>query len=1246
MFQRIRKILCLTAVILIQGSAVSLESADPASMIHLRKAADPGYENPVTVDWIRAHLCSTTPRLILTPQLETLVREKLRGDPLAMNGYRLLEMTAMSLLDTDPLTYSKTGRRLLGVSREAIRRLTTLAMVYRIGKDGRCLDRLERELEAVCSFPDWNPSHFLDVAEMAAGVALALDWCGEWLPAETGDMVRRALAGKALEPGIAEAEYNFWTDVHHNWNLVCHGGLSLAALAVFEEEPELASRILHRAVEKIPLGLEAYAPDGVYPEGPSYWFYATDYLTAAISAFRSALGTDFGFAGAPGLKESAMFSQVLAGPSGEYFNYFDAGLEGYRSIAHFGLLSWFALHAGTEVDRDAFGRLLEDAANRRDGHYGGRFFTLYFLNAAALDQDAGNGFVPPAVWAGRGEEPVCILRDPGGGRDAFFLAAKGGRAADNHGNMDAGSFIFELNGVRWSVDPGNQNYNILEQIMGDALWDQGQDSRRWSLLTKNNFGHSTLTVNGEMYLADARASMTEVDEDAGTPGVTFDLTPVFGASLASASRSFIKISDRVLQVRDRLVFSPLTRTITWQLITRAGVKVKQRGAVLEQDGEQLALNVSASAPCSIDVVGLCPPPLPYDKEIPGLKRLEVRFDRSDFPGNSGEILVELSAVQPEQPNFVWIVSEDNSTHYMELFDPHGIRTPHIEEMARNGILFTGAFSNAPVCSVARSTLISSCYGPRTGAQFHRKSRPVPMPEGIDMFPTYLRRAGYYTTNNHKEDYNYNKNEGVWDESSVTAHWRNRQPGQPFFHMESHPESHESRLHFDSGLMKRYMPVTDPDSVFVFPIHPDTELFRFTGAYYRDKVLAVDTIVGRVLGQLEEDGLLESTFVFYFSDHGGVLPGSKAYLYETGLHVPLVVRIPEKFRYLVAQEPGSTYSGFVDFADFGPTVLKLAGDGIPEGIDGKPFLVKEVISSGTDQTGMTFGYADRFDEKYDQVRSVRKGRFKYMRNYQPFYPDGLYNYYRYRCLAYQQWRDMFRRGELNGVQRHFFEPREPEGLYDLENDPFETRNLASDPAYRKILLELRDTMTGWVKAMPDLSFYPESMLYRDAFDDPVAFGAGHREEIASLVDIANLALLDFDRAGDGIASALDSQDPWKKYWGLIVCSSFGREAGSFTGTAEKLTVHPNLLVRARAAEFLGILGDARAVNVLTGCLRMTGDPMEALLMLNMVVFLMDGPRQYRFGISGDDLRPEVREQEWVRERMEYITRKMSIDKTES
>ncbi|MEQ6119599.1 sulfatase [Reichenbachiella sp. MALMAid0571] len=589
----------------------------------------------------------------------------------------------------------------------------------------------------------------------------------------------------------------------------------------------------------------------------------------------------------------------------------------------------------------------------------------------------------------------------------------------------------------------------------------------------------------------------------------------------------------------------------------------------------------------------------------------------------------------DPPNFVWLMSEDNSKHYLKLFDEHGIATPNIEKLAENGLIYSRAFSNAPVCSVARTTLATSCYGPRIGTQFHRKSSVVPMPDSLQMFPAYLREAGYYTVNNSKTDYNAESGNEVWDESSKKAHWRNRKEGQPFFSQITYTDSHESRLHFDRELMDTYKPTIDPDSVFVNPNHPDTETFRFTNAYYRDKMLKNDEFVAGVMKELEEDGLLENTFVFYFGDHGGVLPGSKGYLYETGLHIPLVVRIPEKYRDLVGIDVGSTVGNFVSFIDFGPTLLALAGLQVPEGMDGKPFLGKNVDQEALKKKDVTFGYADRFDEKYDLVRSVRKGKYKYLRNYQPFNPDGLYNVYRYKSLAYQEWHDLYHKGTLNEVQKHFFEPREAEQLFDVEADPYETKNLANDPAYYDKVVALRELLTEWVKGMPDLSFYPESELGKGAFQNPVAFGQKNKTEIAELIDISDLSLLTFDEASPAIKEALTSDNPMKKYWALIVYSSFGQEAGLFYQDAKMLTKDENLLVRTRAAEFLALTGQEDPKQVIVETLAASNNGMESLLMLNTVVLLMDGEYQYRFDIDEKQLSEKVLENEWVKRRMEYI-----------
>ena len=258
------------------------------------------------------------------------------------------------------------------------------------------------------------------------------------------------------------------------------------------------------------------------------------------------------------------------------------------------------------------------------------------------------------------------------------------------------------------------------------------------------------------------------------------------------------------------------------------------------------------------------------------------------------IVTGLSAA--DRPNIVWIVSEDNSKHYLKMFDENGAETPNIEALAEEGITFTRAFSNSPVCSVARTTLATGCYAPRIGAQFHRRSELARLPDGLSVFHTYLREAGYFTSNNSKEDYNVEPTKGSWDESSKKASWRNRSaPEQPFFHMESHAQSHESSLHFGEESYQTEPTTHNPDDVTLPPYFPDTPLFRYTYARYLDNIQTIDGIVGKTVAQLKEDGVYDDTIIFYFGDHGGVLPRGKGYLQETGLHVPLVVRVPKNTR---------------------------------------------------------------------------------------------------------------------------------------------------------------------------------------------------------------------------------------------------------------------------------------------------------------------------------------------------------------
>lgn len=568
----------------------------------------------------------------------------------------------------------------------------------------------------------------------------------------------------------------------------------------------------------------------------------------------------------------------------------------------------------------------------------------------------------------------------------------------------------------------------------------------------------------------------------------------------------------------------------------------------------------------------------------------------------------------QRPNIVWLVSEDNSKHFLKLYEAGGAPMPHIEALAEKGIVFNNAFSNAPVCSVARSTIISGCYAPRVGSQYHRKMQLAPMPEGLKMFPAYLREAGYYTTNNSKEDYNFYKSDSVWDESSKKATYKNRRTGQPFFHVQNFGGTHEGQLHFSEAQMDSMAIKTSLENVSVFPYHPDTPTIRFTNAYYRDLHQKVDTQIGQFINQLKEDGLMENTIVFYYGDHGGVLPRSKGYIYESGLNVPMVVYVPEKWQHLSPTKMGSKTDAFVQFIDLAPTVLNLAGVEIPNQVDGKAFLGKGVTIENLNNRNTTFGYADRFDEKYDLVRSFRKGKYKYIRNYQPFNVDALFNFYRYKMLAYKEWEEFFEDGKLNQEQAQFFKARTPEALYDIEKDPHEIHNLAADPTHESTLKELRLNLQHQVKSMPDLSFYPESYFLESGLSNPVAFGQLSKPEIVELIDIADLSLQSFAKSKEEIEKALKSENPWKRYWGLIACSSFGKEATPFFKLAAQMSKDDKEnLVRLRAAELLMLNQQKVSSDLVLEIVKNAKSETETNLILNSIALVKTVKSDFRINI---------------------------------
>jgi len=398
--------------------------------------------------------------------------------------------------------------------------------------------------------------------------------------------------------------------------------------------------------------------------------------------------------------------------------------------------------------------------------------------------------------------------------------------------------------------------------------------------------------------------------------------------------------------------------------------------------------------------------------------------------------------------------------------------------------------------------------------------------------------------------------------------------------------------------------TSPNDVVLQPYFPDTPIMRYTKAQYYDQMRLIDNHVGRIIKQLKEDNLLEDTFVFYFGDHGGVMPRSKGYAYESGLHIPLVVRIPENFKHLIDHKRGTRTDGFVSFIDFGPTVLNLASIVPHKELDGQAFFGKDISATDLAKRDEVFGHADRFDEKFDMVRTYRKGKWKYIRNYQAYYADGLQNNYRYRQLAYDNWRNLYRADRLNPVQRQFFERRPVEQLFNLENDPHEINNLAADSDQAKRLTEMRQLLKNKMKSINDLSFYPENRMVTAALNDGVAFGQKHAKQLSRLSDLADTALRPFDEAQQTLVKALESKSALRRYWALKVCSNFGKKAKPLTLNAMPLLKDNNLMVRVRAAEFLGSINAIDPMPTLYSVVNNAETEQALMIAFNTIVYLRD------------------------------------------
>lgn len=603
-------------------------------MVAAEKGKMPKLDNPVTVQYLKKNLCKSSPRLVLNSKIERNLKQKLKSDPVIQNMYKAIRLNAVDIQKQPLLERVMTGRRLLSISREMLYRMNMLGMVYRIEKDAKILDRINDEVVAVCNFSDWNPSHYLDVAEMSMAIALAVDWTAGALPKATNELAISSLIEKGILPSYTKKGNASWVTGTNNWNQVCNGGMIAASIVIAEQDPELAAKTISRALDGMPHALVEYGPDGVYPEGSTYWSYGTSFSVVTSAMFESAFGTDFGLVDYPAFKESAVFRVLMNSPSGGYYNFADCGDK--RSKNGDITLAWFAAKTGNKVffEKERFLRPAEELGKLT------RTAGTGLVWMAQFEEKAEN--LMPTAWKGDGANPVVIFTGGESDPHNYYFGGKGGRGMVNHGNMDGGSFIFELNDVRWVVDPGNQSYHALEKT-GFNLWGRCQECERWSLLTKNNYGHSTITVNNELHKTDGFVAIT--DFKAGEhPEVTLDMTPTLGGLVKNVQRRFVKDSPTSLVIEDLIEVSEETKMITWQLMTTADVKIVKGGAILTQDGKALKLKNLSHPELTVSVVSLYPAPLELDRQIEGLKRVEIRIPAWIIEGGTGTIKVRLSAL--------------------------------------------------------------------------------------------------------------------------------------------------------------------------------------------------------------------------------------------------------------------------------------------------------------------------------------------------------------------------------------------------------------------------------------------------------------------------------------------------------------------------------------------------------------------------------------------------------------------------
>ena len=566
------------------------------------------------------------------------------------------------------------------------------------------------------------------------------------------------------------------------------------------------------------------------------------------------------------------------------------------------------------------------------------------------------------------------------------------------------------------------------------------------------------------------------------------------------------------------------------------------------------------------------------------------------------------------PNILWITSEDNGPHLGCYGDAYAT-TPNLDRLSKKGLRYTKASSTAPVCAPARTTIISGIYPPATGSE-HMRSM-THLPKKFKMYPAYLRELGYYCTNNSKEDYNLREDGKVWDESSRNAHWKNRPEGKPFFSIFNLTISHESQIRNRISPSNK---IHDPNKARIPAYHPDTPEVRKDWAQYYDRITMMDKLVGNTLKEIKDAGLAEDTIIFYYGDHGSGMPRNKRWPYFSGLNVPFIVHVPEKYKHLAPTDykAGGTSDRLIGFIDLAPTVLSIANIKPPSHLQGHAFMGKHIDKSPE----YSYGFRGRMDERYDMVRSVFDGRYIYIRNYMPHKIYGQFISYMFKTPTTRIWHEMHKSGKLNDAQSKFWQTKPAEELYDLNNDRDEIINLAKSKEHENIIKSLRRAHVKWVKDVRDIGFLPEAEVHsRSKKDSPYEMGHdSNRYDLDNIFQAANIATRLGKKNTEKLPKLMDSNDSAVRYWGamgyLIRGKSGLRKGRKFLVNALK---DESPSVRIIAAESLGRYGNKKESKLAADLLIKYADPEEngisiSMLSLNAIDYLDEKASHHKETIS--------------------------------